>query len=64
MNIDVVGEGEGYFACNGQMMKIKWSRPTESDPYTYTTENGTPITLGVGKTYIAIIPMTGHIDVA
>ena len=62
MKIDVVGEGEGYFACNGQMTAIKWSRPTESDPYTYTLENGTPITLGVGKTYIAIIPMTGHID--
>ena len=63
MKIDVVGEGEGYFACNGQMMKIKWSRPTENDPYTYTTENGAPITLGVGKTYIAIVPMTGHLDV-
>jgi hypothetical protein len=62
MNIDVVGEGEGYFACNGQMTKIKWSRPTESDPYTYTLEDGTPITLGIGKSYIAIIPMTGHID--
>lgn len=63
MNIDVVGEGEGYFACNGQMTKIKWSRPTESDPFTYTLENGTPITLGVGKTYIAIVPMTGHVAV-
>lgn len=62
MKIDVVGEGEGVFACNGQMVPIKWSRPTESDPYTYTLENGTPITLGVGKTYIAIIPMTGQID--
>ncbi|MBQ7817534.1 MAG: DUF3048 domain-containing protein [Oscillospiraceae bacterium] len=63
MKIDVTGEGEGYFACNGQMTKIKWSRPTESDHYTYTLENGTPITLGVGKTYIAIIPMTGHVGV-
>ncbi len=62
MKIDVTGEGEGYFACNGQMTKIKWSRPTESDPFTYTLENGTPITLGIGKSYIAIIPMTGHID--
>ncbi|MBQ8768544.1 MAG: DUF3048 domain-containing protein [Oscillospiraceae bacterium] len=63
MKIDVTGEGEGYFACNGQMTKIKWSRASESDPYTYTLENGTPITLGVGKTYIAIIPMTGHVSV-
>lgn len=62
MKIDVVGEGEGFFACNGQMIPIKWSRPTESDPYTYTLENGTPITLGIGKTYIAIIPLTGQVD--
>lgn len=63
MKIDVTGEGEGFFACNGQMIPIKWSRPTDSDYYTYTMENGSPITLGVGKTYIAIIPMTGHVDV-
>jgi len=62
MKIDVVGSGEGYFACNGQIVPIKWSRPTESDPYTYTLENGTPITLGVGKTYIAVIPTAGVVS--
>ena len=62
MKIDVVGSGEGYFACNGQIIPIQWSRASESDPYTYTLENGKPITLGVGKTYIAIIPTTGVVS--
>jgi len=62
MKIEVVGEGTGYFACNGQIIPIKWSRPTEDDPYTYTLENGDPITLGVGKSYIAIIPEQGLVE--
>lgn len=62
MQIEVVGSGTGYFACNGQIIPIKWSRASESEPYTYTLENGSPITLGVGKTYIAIIPEAGLVE--
>ncbi len=62
MKIDVVGSGTGYYACNGQIVPIKWSRPSESDPYTYTLENGTPLTLGMGKSYVAILPMTGDVE--
>ena len=62
MKIGVKGTGTGYFACNGQIVPIKWSRASDSDPYTYTLENGTPITLGVGKTYIAFVPETGLVE--
>ena len=48
------GEGDGYFACDGQIVKIKWHRETVEDPFSYTLEDGTPITLGVGKSYIGI----------
>lgn len=56
MIITLEGEGEGYFACNGQLVPIKWSRESANDPFTYTLEDGTPLTLGVGKSYIAIVP--------
>lgn len=56
MCIDTVGSGTGHFACNGMIVPIKWSRASVNDPFTYTLENGTPITFGVGKTYIAIVP--------
>lgn len=51
----LTGEGEGYFACDGKIVSIKWSRKTVNDPFSYTLTDGTPITLGVGKTYTAII---------
>lgn len=62
MKIDVVGSGTGYFACNGQIVPILWSRDSEYENFSYTLENGTPITFGVGKTYVAIIPNSGHVE--
>lgn len=54
---EVLGEGTGYFACGGEYVAIKWSRPTGDDLYSFTLEDGTPLNLGVGKTYIAILPI-------
>lgn len=51
----LTGEGEGYFACNGQIVPIKWSRKSAEDPFTYSLTDGTPVTLGVGKSYVAVI---------
>lgn len=47
--------GNGYFACGGKMVNIKWSRDGATDPFVFTLEDGTPLTLGVGKTYIAVV---------
>ena len=54
--VELEGEGTGYYACNGQLVPIKWSRASTYDPFTYTLEDGTPLTLGVGKSYVAIVP--------
>lgn len=62
MIIDLEGSGTGYYACGGQLIPIKWSRPSVYDPFTYTLEDGTPLTLGVGKTYIAIIPTNATVQ--
>lgn len=51
----LVGSGEGFFACDGQIVKIQWNRESFDDPFSYTLEDGTPITLGVGKSYIAVV---------
>ena len=54
--VDVVGSGTGYYACNGQIIPIQWSRSSAYDPFVYTMENGTELTLSVGKTYVAVVP--------
>jgi hypothetical protein len=61
LTIDTVGSGEGFFACDGEMVSIKWSRKTVNDPFTFTLEDGTPVTLGVGKTYIAVVPTNAKV---
>lgn len=50
----LIGTGTGYYACDGKMVPIKWVRPTLADSFSYTLEDGTPITLGEGTSYIAI----------
>lgn len=61
LTIDTVGSGEGFFACDGEMVSIKWSRKSVKDPFTFTLADGTPITLGVGKTYVAVVPTNAKI---
>ena len=51
---ELIGSGEGYFAVNGEIVPIKWSREDLNKPFSYTLADGTPITLGVGRTYIAV----------
>ena len=54
---DVLGTGDGYFACNGQIIPIKWIHENEADPFTFTLEDGTTLELGVGNTYVAFAPI-------
>ena len=61
LTINTTGSGSGYFICNGQIVNIKWSRSSVTQPFTYTLENGTPITFGVGSTYIGVVPTNATI---
>ena len=49
------GSGEGYLICDGQIVPITWHRDELRGAFTYTYEDGTPVTLGVGKTYVGVI---------
>lgn len=61
MDVDVVGEGEGWFACGGMSIPIRWSKPDRESPMTYTTQDGVPLTLGRGKTYVNIVSLDSAI---
>lgn len=50
----LVGEGAGHCAINGKIVPIKWSRATADDPFQFSLEDGTPLTLGVGHSYVGI----------
>ena len=49
------GSGTGHLAVDGQIVPIMWSRDGINDPFVFTLEDGTPVTLGTGSTYIGIV---------
>jgi hypothetical protein len=53
---DLVTTGEGYFLCGGKWIPILWSRAAFDAPFVYTKADGTPLILGVGRTYINLFP--------
>lgn len=50
----LIGEGTGHFATGGKIVPIKWSREEATAPFVFTFEDGTPITLSVGTTYVGV----------
>lgn len=62
LSIDLTGEGSGSFVCDGKAVPIYWNRADEYEPFVFTHEDGTPITMGIGTTYIAITPGNGALE--
>lgn len=58
----LTGEGEGYYACGGKIVPILWSRDSNSDSFHYTLEDGTPLTQGIGHSYVAVIADYSTVD--
>jgi len=55
LTVRLTGTGTGWFACGGQVIPITWAKDSAADPLRFTTANGQPLTLGVGKSYINIV---------
>lgn len=52
---ELSGSGAGLFACDGQIIPITWHRDTLRGSFSYTLEDGTPLEMGVGTTYVAVV---------
>lgn len=48
--------GEGYYAVNGEIVPITWTKGSLTEPTRYFDANGNELVLNVGKTYIALVP--------
>ncbi|MBR3766985.1 MAG: DUF3048 domain-containing protein [Clostridia bacterium] len=59
---DLGGSGDGFFACGGKIVPIKWTHMNETDPFTFTLTDGTPLVQEVGSTYIAIAPIGSAVN--
>ena len=58
---ETIGEGEGYFACDGKIIPILWHRADDLSPFTFTLTDGMPLEQGVGSSYIAMLPTDSQV---
>ncbi len=52
-NIDLTS-GDGYYFVNGTYTKIKWSKGSASNSFVFTNEDGTPLTVNAGNSWVCI----------
>ena len=63
--VDLTGGGKRTCFCGGKSVPIRWSKASRNDPLVYTTEDGAPLTLGQGTSYVCIVnPKTSTLSVS
>ncbi len=55
-NLKNIGSGKGYYITGGKVIPIQWSKKARDAQTSYTTEDGKPIVLNRGQTWIEIVP--------
>ncbi len=63
LRTEMTGSGEGLFCCGGKMIPIRWAKKSPTDPYIYTTEDGLPLSLNTGHSYINIVSLETKIEI-
>lgn len=56
LDFTLVGSGSGLIITNGKVNNITWKREAIEDRTTYYYDDGTPVYLNQGKSYIALVP--------
>lgn len=64
LEVNLVGEGNGYFCCGGKYVPITWYRDALGEQFYYKTSDGEALTLGVGKSYVGVVPTGDYTMVA
>lgn len=55
-DVTLVGEGRGTLHTRGVAIPIRWSKESHEAPTVWTFENGEPMRISRGKTWICIMP--------
>ncbi len=56
LGVTLTGSGSGHLYRNGKTADISWSRSAEGEPFVYNLSDGSTAELGVGRTFICVIP--------
>lgn len=58
IDVQMNGSGTGFFCNGGKYIPINWSRPARGEQYRFTTMDGEKLELGIGNSYVNIVPTT------
>lgn len=61
--MNTTGSGKGYFITGGKAIGLKWSKESRRAQTKYTDDNGNPILLNRGQTWIQIMPMSAKVTI-
>jgi hypothetical protein len=56
----IVSNSPGFLATGGKYVPILWSKADRTSGYAVTPEDGTPVALAPGQTWIELIPNGGY----
>ncbi len=59
--VDLVGEGKGYFACDGKYVPITWQKDSYDSQFTYSLDDGSELIFGRGTSYINVMPISSEV---
>lgn len=65
LRVTLTGSGRGTFFCGGKAVPIQWSKADRNSQLVYSLEDGTPLVMGQGNSYVCIIsPGTSELTYA
>jgi hypothetical protein len=62
-NLLNIGSGDGYFITGGKSVPVKWSKTARDTQTQITTEDGQPIKLNRGQTWIEIVRKLDYVSI-
>jgi len=60
-NVHTVGEGRGYLVMGGEHFPVLWEKTSHATPTIWTFENGSPLTLTPGTTWVCVFQSNGTV---
>ena len=55
LSVRLDGMGDGILLCDGVAVELRWERDSLKGIFHFTTVDGVPLDMGIGKTYVNII---------
>ncbi|NMA64843.1 MAG: DUF3048 domain-containing protein [Clostridiaceae bacterium] len=62
-NLKNIGSGKGFYITGGKAVPIKWAKSARDAQTTFTFEDGKPVTLNRGQTWIELVPNLGLVNI-